>query len=74
MTAGVLSLDDALKLVAGRAQLMADKCVPRETGMLAVKLSPGNLAQMLAKDERFSELSVACHNRFVVHVSYGITG
>ena len=65
VTAGVLSLDDGLKTVAGRANLMAEKCILGETGMLAVKMSPVELESYLRRSVNYSQLSVACHNRYV---------
>ena len=65
VTAGVLSLEDGLKIVAGRANLMAEKCTPNETGMLAVKMSPVELASLLTQNVDYDQLSVACYNRYV---------
>ena len=63
VVAGVLGLDDALRLVAGRAQLMGLKCVSNETGMLAVKLSPAELQRHIASNSEYDQLSIACYNR-----------
>ncbi|KIP05128.1 hypothetical protein PHLGIDRAFT_36582 [Phlebiopsis gigantea 11061_1 CR5-6] len=62
VAAGVLSLEDGLKIVAGRAHLMAEKCTLDDTGMLAVKMSPVELACHLGQSADYDELSVACHN------------
>lgn len=66
VTAEVMSLDDALKLVAVRANLMREKCILNETGMLAVKMSPSELDLYLSGTGDYDQLSVACHNRLVV--------
>ena len=66
VTADVLSIDDALRIVAGRAKLMGEKCVPNETGMVAVKMSPAGLAQYTRANPDYHGLSVACHNRWVI--------
>ena len=65
MSARVLSLDDALKLVAGRARLMAEKCALRESGMLAVKMAPDVVASIL---EGYDDLSIACFNRYAFNI------
>ncbi|KAL4246221.1 hypothetical protein ABKN59_009371 [Abortiporus biennis] len=59
VTAGVLSLDDALRLVAGRALLLKQRCPVKQTGMLAVKLSSVAVLKLL---EGNYTLSIACHN------------
>ena len=64
VAAGVLSLDDALRLVAGRARLMVQKCAARQTGMLAVKGSPSVLSRSIVGREEFTSLSIACYNRY----------
>lgn len=61
-----MSLYDALKLVAVRANLMREKCILNETGMLAVKMSPSELDLYLTGAGDYDQLSVACHNRLVV--------
>jgi hypothetical protein len=65
-------MDDALKLIAGRANLIAEKCIPNDTGMLAVKLSPVELEQYLKRKSQFDQLSVACYNRFVLPILPGL--
>lgn len=61
----MLSLEDALGLVVGRAKLMSEKCALNETGMLAVRMPPTELAEYLKQSPEYDRLSVACHNRFV---------
>ncbi|KAJ6485560.1 putative polyketide synthase [Mycena sanguinolenta] len=58
VTAGVLTMKDALLMVARRARLMVQNCAINSTGMLAVNLSPAAICQ-LRKD---SELTIACYN------------
>ncbi|KAL7270282.1 Type I Iterative PKS [Rhizina undulata] len=58
--AGVLTLKDALKLVAHRARFMAEQCKPSASGMLAVNLSPEKMDILL--EESYPSLSVACRN------------
>lgn len=60
VTAGVLSLDDALKLVSGRAWLMEQRCKTGETGMLAVRMPSDRLHNLLGD---YHGLSIACYNR-----------
>ncbi len=60
--AGVLTLDDGLRLVATRAQLIASKCVPGRTAMSAVSASADCVKPLLVK---FPELEVCCYNRCV---------
>lgn len=61
--AGALSLDDALLLIARRAQLMVSHCTLAKSGMVACKLSieaaRAELAHLFGKSER---LVVACDN------------
>ena len=65
VTAGVLTLEDGLKLVARRAELMVEKCTPSETGMLAVKMNATRLKDLIEKDAQYTGISVACYNRYV---------
>ena len=44
IAADVFSLDGTLRLVAGHAKLISEKCVPSKTGMLTVKILPAELA------------------------------
>ncbi|KZT07803.1 ketoacyl-synt-domain-containing protein [Laetiporus sulphureus 93-53] len=59
---GVLSVDDALWIVAQRAVLMGMKCTPRATGMLVVHASLAIVSQLLNSDRCFDGLSIACDN------------
>lgn len=65
VAADVLSLDDTLRIVVGRAKLMGDKCTPDETGMLAVKIAPAEIARHIGAHPDYHRLSVACYNRYV---------
>ena len=65
VTAGVLTLEDGLKLVARRAGLMVEKCAPSETAMLAVKMNATRLEHLIEKETRYIGLSIACYNRYV---------
>ncbi|KZP21464.1 putative polyketide synthase [Athelia psychrophila] len=58
VTAGVLALQDALRLVARRVQLMLEKCSPQASGMLAIKLP----AASVARSDMLEDLSIACYN------------
>ncbi|KAL0573556.1 hypothetical protein V5O48_008404 [Marasmius crinis-equi] len=53
--AGVLSLDDALLIVAQRARLMFERCIPSTSGMLAVSLPSTSVSS-------FPDIAVACIN------------
>ncbi|KAI0764750.1 ketoacyl-synt-domain-containing protein [Fomes fomentarius] len=57
--AGVLTLDDGLRLVATRARLIASKCVPGRTAMSAIRASADCVKPLLAK---FPQLEVCCYN------------
>ncbi|KAI0685572.1 beta-ketoacyl synthase [Cytidiella melzeri] len=59
VSAEVINLDDALKLVGGRARLMAEKCAVEESGMLAVKIAPGIAAQII---DGYDDVTIACYN------------
>ncbi|KAF2818864.1 ketoacyl-synt-domain-containing protein [Ophiobolus disseminans] len=58
-TVGILSLHDALLLVARRAELMAELCQQNSTGMAACNLAPSKAESLIA---RFEGLTVACKN------------
>ncbi|KAL6711554.1 polyketide beta-ketoacyl-synthase [Coniothyrium glycines] len=58
-TAGVLSLRDALLLVASRAKLMTDLCAEDATGMVACNLAPSDAEALVS---RLEGVTVACKN------------
>jgi acyl transferase domain-containing protein len=63
VVADIMSLDDALLLVAQRAQLMVTHCTPAKSGMVACKLSTKDAQAVLAKLFRTTEpLVIACDN------------
>ena len=63
---GVLSLTDALRLVAGRARLIDAKVTPEKGAMLALSSCPvqeyETLASLLRQRQPSAELEVACYN------------
>ncbi|KAI0919364.1 Type I Iterative Polyketide synthase (PKS) [Taiwanofungus camphoratus] len=60
--ANVISFDDALRMVAERARLMSQKCELGATGMLAVRLSPERVTDILSTEENYQGLAIACYN------------
>ncbi|KAG6872570.1 hypothetical protein C0995_008721 [Termitomyces sp. Mi166 len=60
--AGVISVEDALHIVAHRVRLMVQRCAVNETGMIAVNLGPIVVHDMLHAFTEFSDLSIACYN------------
>ncbi|KAI9508881.1 putative polyketide synthase [Russula earlei] len=60
--AGVLSLRDALFLVASRARLMIQNCAPDSTGMMAVNISPVAIGSILKSSEEFYAITISCYN------------
>ncbi|KAJ8522836.1 hypothetical protein ONZ45_g671 [Pleurotus djamor] len=62
LIANVLSLHDALFLVASRARLMVQKCTLDSTSMLATNLGPTDVVKALASSSLFASLAIACHN------------
>ncbi|KII86717.1 hypothetical protein PLICRDRAFT_177466 [Plicaturopsis crispa FD-325 SS-3] len=62
VVAGVLSRDDALKIVATRARLMVQKCAMRATSMLAVNLAAAAIEVALMTSSSTPSLSIACYN------------
>ncbi|KAF7327244.1 hypothetical protein MKEN_00301700 [Mycena kentingensis (nom. inval.)] len=63
VTAGVLSLNHALLIVAHRARLIVRNCALGMSGMIAVNLSPEAMEGILQSGaEEMSELSIACYN------------
>nr|QTV20414.1 polyketide synthase [Russula virescens] len=69
--AGVLTLQDALLLVANRARLMAQKCTSSSTGMMAVNLCAATIGRILTSSEEFSAITIACYNSPDDHVISG---
>ncbi|KAL5503739.1 PKS1 [Sanghuangporus vaninii] len=62
VAAGVLSLDDGLRLVGHRARLMTQGCRQNASGMLAARISGPGATEMLAKLNGCDGLSIACYN------------
>nr|WGJ61596.1 ShPKS5 polyketide synthase 5 [Sanghuangporus sanghuang] len=62
VAAGVLSLDDGLRLVGHRARLMTQGCRQNASGMLAARISGPGASEMLAKLDGCDGLSIACYN------------
>ncbi|KAF9263364.1 ketoacyl-synt-domain-containing protein [Marasmius fiardii PR-910] len=60
--AGVLSLRNALFIVASRVRLMLQKCALGSTGMIAVNIDPSKMAKVLASSTDLNGLSIACYN------------
>jgi iterative type I PKS product template protein len=60
--ANVLSLKDALILVATRVRLMVQKCSLQSTGMLAVNANSKTITKELRSSTTFAELSIVCFN------------
>ncbi|KAI1746541.1 hypothetical protein F4782DRAFT_545231 [Xylaria castorea] len=61
--AGVLDVQDALLLVARRAKLIATKCVPGMSGMVACKSTVDDVRLSLGCDNpQFSGIDIACLN------------
>jgi iterative type I PKS product template protein len=69
--AGVLTLQDALLLVANRARLMVQKCAPASTGMMAINLGAVAIGKILASSSGFSDITIACYNSPDDHVVSG---
>ncbi|OSD07702.1 ketoacyl-synt-domain-containing protein [Trametes coccinea BRFM310] len=59
--AGVLSLKDALDVVARRAEWMSTLCKPYQTGMSSIRASADDLAPILGRHP-FSHLEICCYN------------
>ncbi|EMD42363.1 hypothetical protein CERSUDRAFT_128472 [Gelatoporia subvermispora B] len=62
VVAGVMSFDDALRLVVERARLIDRKCAKAETGMLAIRADAERITEMLENEAEFRKLSIACYN------------
>ncbi|KAF5348957.1 hypothetical protein D9758_014210 [Tetrapyrgos nigripes] len=59
--ANVLSLEDALMIVATRVRLMVQKCETDATGMMAVALSASQIRDLL-RESSFQDITVSCIN------------
>ncbi|KAF8626009.1 hypothetical protein AX17_006732 [Amanita inopinata Kibby_2008] len=62
VTANVLTLHDALIIIAQRARVMVQKCAMNSTGMLAVNLDPERTKDALMVSSSFSDVTIACYN------------
>ncbi|CAL1711886.1 unnamed protein product [Somion occarium] len=62
VVAQVLDLDDALRLVATRAQLIHENCAANKTGMLAVHMDCKSMISTLTHEPKYDGLSIACFN------------
>ncbi|KAF8074125.1 putative polyketide synthase [Lyophyllum atratum] len=60
--ANVISVQDALLIVANRVRLMVQRCAVNTTGMIAVNLGPTAARSALHASPEFSVLSIACYN------------
>lgn len=58
----MISLKDALLIVATRARLVLKKCAKLTTGMVAISLSPEVVQTLLNAERCFADLSIACFN------------
>ena len=67
----VLTLQDALLLVAHRARLITKKCVSSSTSMMAVDLSALMIGRILTSSKEFSAITIACYNSPDDHVLSG---
>ncbi len=59
---GVLTLDDALRLVATRARLISEKCLPNMSNMTSVRVSVEQVTPLLAG---LPGLRICCFNECV---------
>ncbi|KAI0133794.1 thioesterase domain-containing protein [Xylariales sp. AK1849] len=59
---GALTLEDALRVVATRAKLMTDNCLPGTSGMLACNLGPQEVEQLISEDQNITQLTITCLN------------
>ncbi|KAI4086904.1 MAG: hypothetical protein LQ344_007169 [Seirophora lacunosa] len=59
---GVLSLEDTLRVVALRANLMGEQCSHSVSGMLACRMSPSEASLAMAGNSELSRLAIACMN------------
>ncbi|KAF5317486.1 hypothetical protein D9619_013156 [Psilocybe cf. subviscida] len=62
VAAEVLSLRDALFIIATRAKLMEERLSPAATGMVAISASAEGVQRMLDSKTGFIDLSISCFN------------
>ena len=62
VTAGVLSIETALSIVAKRARLMSRGCALGKTGMVSITLSSTLVQEILMANASFRNVTVACVN------------
>lgn len=60
--AGVIDLQDGLKLVAHRAKLMMELCQLETTSMIAVNLGTDTVRQLIDEVPEFNNLAISCDN------------
>lgn len=70
--AGVLSLHDSVKLVAGRARLIQRRWGPDRGSMMAIEADESKLSKIITKLEN-SDVKIACYNAPQSHVVSGST-
>ena len=59
---GCISLEDILRIVANRAQLLTNYCSAHTSGMLACRFSSTRAEEILRQSTLFTGISVACDN------------
>ncbi|KAF5350379.1 hypothetical protein D9758_012473 [Tetrapyrgos nigripes] len=59
--AGVLSVEDALTIVASRVRFMVQKCAIETTSMMAIAMSSSQIQQVM-RENGFSDITVSCIN------------
>ncbi|KAJ6614787.1 putative polyketide synthase [Mycena sp. CBHHK59/15] len=62
VTAGVLTVKEALLIVANRVRLMVQKCAVDTTAMIAVNLGAKDVEAALRHSPHWSDLTIACYN------------
>lgn len=62
VTAGVLSIETALSIVAKRARLMSQRCAIGKSGMISISLPSAQVEEILTTQVSFSNVTVACVN------------
>ncbi|KAG6370851.1 acyl transferase/acyl hydrolase/lysophospholipase [Boletus reticuloceps] len=62
VTAGVLSIETALSIVAKRAHLMSQRCAIGKAGMASINLPSAQVELTLTADMSFLNVTVACVN------------